>query len=493
MMYLMAIDEGTSSTRAMIFDKESRVVGTAQRAIQLYYPNSGWVEQDGEEIWENTLAVMKEALYNARLEPSAIKGIGLTNQRETTLLWDAQTGKLLYHGIVWQDRRTQEYCLSLRQSQAETIINRKTGLLIDPYFSATKIHWILENIPEAKSLLQQGNLRFGTVETFLLWRLTGGKVHKTDVTNASRTSLLNIHTLQWDEELLALFQIPSSILPEVCENAGDFGATEESLLGASIPIVAMMGDQQAAAFGQTCFKAGMLKSTYGTGCFMLLNTGEEAIVSKHRLLTTIAYQHEGRVSYALEGSIFVAGAAVQWLRDAMKCITHSAETENLASQLQDNGGVYLVPAFTGLGAPYWNPEARGALVGLTRNTGLEHMVRATLESVCYQSQDLLLAMKGDGAEITELRVDGGMVVNDWLMQFLANIIHKPVERCSIMETSAQGVAYLAGLQVGLYPSLEYLSTLWHSEKVFEPRMESSTAEILYKGWCKAVNAINILS
>lgn len=488
--YVLAIDQGTTSSRAIIFAEGGKPVASAQQEFGQFFPQDGWVEHDPEEIWSSTLAVCREALARSGLEASQIGGIGITNQRETTLVWDARTGEPVYPAIVWQDRRTANYCATLKVQGMEGRVSSLSGLLIDPYFSATKLRWILENVPGARERAERGELRFGTVDTFLLWRLTGGRSHRTDATNASRTLLFNIHEQQWDEELLALFEIPPVMLPEVLDSAAEFGDTEASLLGAAIPVRAMAGDQQAALFGQACFQPGMLKSTYGTGCFVIQNTGKEPVVSHSRLLTTVAYRLDGEVTYSIEGSIFVAGAAIQWLRDGIKLIDHASETEALAAQVSDTAGVYLVPAFTGLGAPYWDPEARGAILGLTRDTGIKEIVTAGLQSVCYQTRDLLEAMRNDGAQPpSELRVDGGMVVNNWVMNFLADILGVPVERPSIIETTALGVAYLAGLQAGVYRDLEQIAELWQLDQRFEPTMEQERRTRLYDGWVDAVRRV----
>ncbi|MCL5041082.1 MAG: glycerol kinase GlpK [Gammaproteobacteria bacterium] len=488
--HLLAIDQGTTSSRAILFDAKGKPLGSAQEEFPQYFPQDGWVEHDAEEIWRSTLDVCRRLLSEQNMPASSIRAIGITNQRETTLLWDAESGELLHRAIVWQDRRTADYCAALKADGHEPLVSEKTGLLIDPYFSATKLRWLLENVPGARDRAEQGRLRFGTVDTFLLWRLTGGKVHRTDATNASRTLLFNIQAQTWDPDLLQLFDIPASLLPEVMDTAADFGATDPDLLGAAIPVAAMAGDQQAALVGQACFQPGMVKSTYGTGCFMVMNTGEQPIRSSNRLLTTVGYRLQGRVTYALEGSIFVAGAAIQWLRDGLKLIQHAGETEALAEQTGHDCGVYLVPAFTGLGAPYWDPRARGAIFGLTRDTGIAEIVTAGLQSVCFQTRDLLDAMQADGAASTSaLRVDGGMVVNSWVVQSLANILGVPVERPEITETTALGVAYLAGLQTGLFPDLEAIAAQWHCERGFNPDMSDNTRDQLYKGWLDAVRRV----
>ena len=488
--YLLAIDQGTTSSRAIVFSAQGLPVTSAQQEFKQYFPKDGWVEHDGEEIWLTTLKVCREALQNSGLQASEIAAIGITNQRETTLVWDAATGTPIHPAIVWQDRRTADYCAGLKDKGHEAAVAAKTGLLIDPYFSATKIRWILDTVPGARERAERGELRFGTVDSFLLWRLTDGRSHKTDATNASRTLLFNIHSQQWDQELLDLFEIPRSLLPEVLDCAADFGTTSAELLGAAIPVLGMAGDQQAALIGQACFQPGMVKSTYGTGCFMIQNTGTTPVASQHRLLTTVGYRLNGQTTYAVEGSIFVAGAAVQWLRDGIKLISHARDTEALAEATGDACGVYLVPAFTGLGAPYWDPRARGAIFGLTRDTGIKEIVTAGLQSVCYQTCDLLEAMRRDGAAApSALRVDGGMVVNNWVMQFLADILGVPVERPEVTETTALGVAYLAGLQLGLYASLDDIARMWHRDRRFEPRMGEAHRTRLYEGWLDAVKRV----
>ncbi|MDH4607650.1 glycerol kinase GlpK [Pseudomonas sp. BN102] len=488
--YLLAIDQGTTSSRAIVFSAQGLPVARAQQEFKQYFPKDGWVEHDGEEIWLSTLKVCREAIEQSGLNPAEIAAIGITNQRETTLVWDAVTGTPIHPAIVWQDRRTADYCAELKAAGHEVDVANRTGLLIDPYFSATKLCWILKNVPGARERAERGELRFGTVDSFLLWRLTGGKVHRTDATNASRTLLFNIHSQQWDETLLRLFGIPASLLPEVLDCAAEFGTTDAALLGASIPVRGMAGDQQAALIGQACFQPGMVKSTYGTGCFMIQNTGDRPVTSRNRLLTTVGYRLGGKVTYAVEGSIFVAGAAVQWLRDGIKLISHARDSEALAEQTGDACGVYLVPAFTGLGAPYWDPRARGAIFGLTRDTGIKEIVTAGLQSVCYQTRDLLEAMGQDGAAPpSALRVDGGMVENNWVMQFLADILGVPVERPEVTETTALGVAYLAGLQAGLYRDLDEVASHWHRQQRFLPRMAESHRQKLYEGWLDAVKRV----
>lgn len=489
-VHLLAIDQGTTSSRAMVFDAQCQAVSVAQQEFTQHFPNDGWVEHDPEDIWQSVVSVVREALEKGRLTASDISAIGITNQRETTLVWDAVTGEAIHPAIVWQDRRTSAFCDQLQADGHEQLINERTGLLIDPYFSATKLSWLLDNVEGARQRAERGELRFGTVDCFLLWRLSGGKVHRTDASNASRTMLFNIHTQQWDTQLLELLNIPASLLPEVLDNTADFGDTDPALFGASIPITAMAGDQQAALVGQACFVPGSVKSTYGTGCFMVMNTGNTPVRSSHRLLTTVAYRLDGQTTYALEGSIFVAGAAIQWLRDGLKLIRHADETEALAEQVGDQSGVYLVPAFTGLGAPYWDPQARGAILGLTRDTGIAEIVTAGLQSVCFQTRDLLEAMQADSdIAIASLRVDGGMVVNKWMVQALANTLGVQVDRPQITETTALGVACLAGLQQGLFSSLEDIARHWECERSFEPVMPQERREILYTGWLDAVQRV----
>ncbi|RRJ85425.1 glycerol kinase GlpK [Aestuariirhabdus litorea] len=487
--YLMAIDQGTTSTRAIIYNTQGVPLWQSQREFGQHYPEDGWVEHDPEEIWETTLEVCRQVLKKGHLKAGDIAGIGITNQRETTLVWDRVSGEPIYNAIVWQDRRTAAHCEALKQQGREGMVAARTGLLLDPYFSATKIAWILDKVEGARARAEAGELLFGTVDSFLLWRLTAGKSHKTDATNASRTLLFDIHRQCWDEALLELFRVPAAMLPQVEDCCADFGVTDASLLGAEIPLVAIAGDQQAALVGQACLQPGMAKSTYGTGCFMMLNTGEVAVQSSNRLLTTVAYRLKGEVSYAVEGSIFIAGAAVQWLRDGIRLIPHSSVTEALAREARESG-VYLVPAFTGLGAPYWDPNARGAIMGLTRDTGIAEIVAAGLQSVCYQTRDLLLAMQADGAQKPgTLRVDGGMVVNNWLVQFLADMLDVPVERPEVTETTALGVAYLAGLQLGIYQTLEEIGSLWYGDRRFEVEMEEPQRKVLYEGWLNAVERV----
>jgi glycerol kinase len=485
--HLLAIDQGTTSSRAMIFDKAGAVVATAQREFPQIYPHQGWVEHDPETIWQDCLTTCIFALEQANLTSQSIAGIGITNQRETTVLWDRKTGQPIYNAIVWQDRRTSDLCERLRGQRLEPQITAKTGLLLDPYFSATKIVWLLEHVDGARAKAEAGELAFGTIDCFLVWRLTAGNSHVTDATNASRTMLFNIHTQDWDDGLLELFDIPRSLLPDVLDNAAEFGETESALFGGPIPIRGMAGDQQAAAIGQACLSPGMIKSTYGTGCFALLNTGETPVRSEHKLLTTTAYRFGGAAHYALEGSIFIAGAAVQWLRDGLGIIQDAAETEALATAADPESNVYLVPAFTGLGAPYWDSTARASIHGLTRNAGKAEIARATLEAIGFQTRDLFEAMTADGAAPpTTLRVDGGLTRNGWAMQFLADTLSIPVERPVITETTALGAAYLAGLQAGVYADAAEIGGNWERDLVFEPRMGEKERNTRYAGWQDAV-------
>ncbi len=484
--YILSIDQGTTSSRAMLFDENGHASFTAQREFTQHFPKDGWVEHNAEEIWTTTLKVVREAIAKAAADDCDIAAIGITNQRETTVVWDRKSGEPIYHAIVWQDRRTAAYCDSLREHGHEATVTAKTGLLLDPYFSGTKVNWILDNVDGARERAARGELAFGTIDCFLIWRLTGGKVHATDATNASRTLMFNIHEQRWDSELLDMLGVPEKLLPEVLDCAADYGRSSQQLLGAEIPIAGVAGDQQAALVGQACFEAGMIKSTYGTGCFMILNTGAQALASNNKLLTTVGYRLGGKTTYALEGSIFVAGAAVQWLRDGIGIIDSAHETEDLAASLDSNNGVYLVPAFTGLGAPHWDPDARGAIFGITRDTGPAELVRATLESVCYQTFDLLEAKRRDGLEPTRLRVDGGMVQNDWLCKFLSDVLDIVVERPVETETTALGAAYLAGLQVGLFASTDDIAARWQAEREFDPQMDMHQRNLLLADWHEAV-------
>lgn len=485
--YLLAIDQGTTSSRAIIFNSKGDPIAQHQIDLKQFFPRSGWVEQDANEMYANTVTCCREALKTSGLSANDIAAVGISNQRETTILWDKKTGQPIYPAIVWQDRRTSDICRELANNKISNVIQEKTGLLLDPYFSATKIMWLLEEVPQARELAEENNLAFGTVDTFLLWKLTNGKSHATDATNASRTMLFNIHTQQWDKEILSALKIPACILPEVLDNSAHFGDMEKEILGKSIPITGMAGDQQAATVGQACFLPGMVKSTYGTGCFMLLNTGNHVIHSENRLLSTIAYRLNGKTVYGLEGSIFSAGVTIKWLRDTLKLIATAEETETLASSIPDTNGVYLVPAFTGLGAPHWDPEARGALLGLTRNSGKAQIARAALEAVCYQTRDLLEAMTSDhSTALKTLRVDGGMTANNWMLQFLADMLNIEVQRPKCIETSALGAAFLAGLQVGVYQSLDEISKLWQAHSTHSPRLDQKQSNYLYKGWQEAI-------
>ncbi len=490
--HILAIDQGTTSSRAMIFDRHGRSVATSQREFEQHYPQSGWVEHDADLIWNDTLAVARDTIAKAGLDAREINAIGITNQRETVVVWERATGKPVHRAIVWQDRRTADFCQRLKADGHEALVQERTGLLLDPYFSSTKLAWLLDHVQGAREDAVKGKLAFGTIDSFLLWHLTGGAVHATDATNASRTMLFNIHEQDWDDDLLDLLDIPRALLPEVKDCSTLFGTTPTALFGAPLPITGIAGDQQAATVGQACFAPGMLKSTYGTGCFALLNTGDQPIKSTNQLLTTTAYRLKGKPTFALEGSIFVAGAAVQWLRDGLKLVADAGETEAITRATASTKGVYLVPAFVGLGAPYWDPNARGALLGLSRDSGVGEVVRATLESVAYQTKDLMNAMnsdiKGDGRPVA-VRVDGGMVANDWVCQFLADMLALPVERPEITETTALGAAYLAGLETGLYPSTEAISQAWRCDRRFEPVMAERDRAELYAGWQDAVRRV----
>ena len=487
--YILAIDQGTTSSRAILFDQKGARIGQSQQEFPQIFPNDGWVEHNPEDIWSSTIAVCRAVLKDTGIDAKSVASIGITNQRETTILWDTQTGEAVYNAIVWQDRRTSEFCQSLHEQGYADMVQEKTGLLIDPYFSATKIRWVLDNVPGAREKAQAGHLAFGTVDCYLLWRLTGGQSYKTDATNAARTMAFNIHSQQWDQQLIDILGIGDVQWPEVMDCSDDFGVIDAQWLGAEIPVNGVAGDQQAALVGQACFTPGMIKSTYGTGCFMILNTGDQAITSQHKLLTTVGYRLNGQVTYALEGSIFVAGAAIQWLRDGLKLFADAKETQSLAKQAKNDDSVYLVPAFTGLGAPYWDPDARGAMIGLTRDTSVEDIVSAGLRSVCYQSKDLVGAMQQDGAVFHSLRVDGGMVVNDLVVQFLSDILGIRVERPEITETTALGVAFLAGLKCGFYQSLDEVSAFWQANKTFEPQIDQAAGERLYAGWQAAVERV----
>lgn len=487
--YVLAIDQGTTSSRAILFDDACQVRAVAQQEFEQHFPHSGWVEHDLEDIWDSVVATCRAVMEKANASATDITAIGITNQRETTVVWDRQTGKPLHRAIVWQDRRTSDICTRLKDAGFEPMVSQKTGLLLDPYFSGTKIAWILDHVDGARQAAEQGQLAFGTIDSFLLWRLTGGIVHATDATNASRTLLYDIHEGRWSNELLDLLNIPASVLPVVMDSAADFGETDADLFGGPIAICGIAGDQQAATIGQACFQPGMMKSTYGTGCFALLNTGHTAVTSTNRLLTTIAYQLDGQPTYALEGSIFIAGAAVQWLRDGLKIIDDAAQSGDLARQADDGQNIYLVPAFVGFGAPYWDADARGALFGLTRNTGPAEISRAALQSVGYQTRDLLEAMRGDWSDAgtgTVLRVDGGMTASNWTMQFLADIIDAPVDRPQVQETTALGAAYLAGQHRGVYPGPDGFAKTWSLDQRFTPQMETTERDQRYAGWGDAV-------
>ena len=489
MSHILAIDQGTTSSRAIIFSSDLLPIASAQKEFPQHFPKAGWVEHDVEEIWSGVLDVTRQALRKAQLNTNDLTAIGITNQRETTVIWERATGRAIHNAIVWQDRRTADDCQKLKSKGHEAFVSERTGLLLDPYFSATKIKYILDAIPGARIRAERGELAFGTIDSFLIWRLTGGKAHVTDATNASRTMLCNIHTGQWDDELLALFDIPKTLMPEIKDSSADFGITSPEIFGAAIPIRGVAGDQQAATIGQACFEPGMMKSTYGTGCFALLNTGDKAISSSNRLLTTIAYQFNGKRTYALEGSIFVAGAAVQWLRDGLKLFTEASQSGDLADQADPAQSVYLVPAFVGLGAPHWDADARGAMFGLTRNTGPREFAKAALESVCFQTLDLLDAMRADWQSPSRaiLRVDGGMTASDWTMQRLADLIDAEVDRPMITETTAMGAAYLAGFASGLYPEPKEFMKAWRLERRFSPHMDSGLRRTQINGWRDAVS------
>ena len=487
--YILAFDQGTTSSRAIVFDRLGNIKSVAQKEFTQIFPQPGWVEHDASEIWSTQLGVAAEAVIKAHLSMKDIAAIGITNQRETTVLWDRGTGQPLYHAIVWQDRRTAAYCDQLKQEGRMETIRKKTGLVIDAYFSGTKLKWLLDHVPGARARAEKGELCFGTIDCWLLWKLTNGKVHATDVSNASRTMLYNIHTLAWDEELLDLMQIPASVLPEVKSSSEIYGYTDQILTAQSVPIAGIAGDQQAALFGQMCTRPGMVKNTYGTGCFMLMNTGTQVVPSSNNLLTTIAWKIGETTHYALEGSVFIGGAVVQWLRDGLKIIRSSSEVEALATQVPHTDGVYLVPAFAGLGAPHWNQHARGTLLGLSRGTTDAHIARAALESIAYQTMDVLKAMEADaGISIRELRVDGGATANDLLMQFQSDMLNTKVVRPSITETTALGAAYLAGLAVGYWKDTDEIAELWQIDKEFQPLMTEAHRNHLTRGWNRAVSA-----
>ena len=484
--FIVAIDQGTTSSRAILFNIEGIPIFKSQLEFKQYFPNNGWVEHNPEEIWKTTKKVLLKVINKSKKLKGTILTIGITNQRETTILWDRITGKPVYNAIVWQDRRTAEFCNKFKSKKRERIINKKTGLLIDPYFSATKIKWIIENVIKAKKLLKKNQLLFGTIDTFLLWRLTKGNMHATDATNACRTMLYNITTNKWDDQILKSFKIPKRILPEIKNSSDDFGQTHKSITGKPYPINSMIGDQQAASVGQCCFRKGSVKVTYGTGAFVLMNTGNKKIYSKNKLLTTICYRLRGKTTYALEGSIFIAGAGVQWLRDKMKLISNASETEEIAKSLKSNNGVFFVPAFTGLGAPYWEPKARGVLSGLSRNTGPKEIVRAVLESSVYQSFDLFNSMRSDGLKPTIIKIDGGMVKNNWFSQFLSNVLNLRVYRAKVDETTALGAAFMAGLKIGIYKSLNDITKNWKVNGIFKPKIKNKSRRELINGWSKAI-------
>jgi glycerol kinase len=487
--YILALDQGTTSSRSMLFDKHGNIVSVAQKEFRQIFPNPGWVEHDAEDIWSTQYGTMAEAVAKANITMRQVVGIGITNQRETTVVWERKTGKPIYNAIVWQDRRTASYCDELKSAGHAGMIQQKTGLVIDAYFSATKLKWILDNVKDARKKAANGELAFGTIDTWLAWKLSGGEVYVTDVSNASRTMLLNIHTCEWDEELLKLFDIPKTLLPEVKPSSKVYGVTGSFVPDSRMPIAGIAGDQQAALFGQQCTQPGMVKNTYGTGCFMLMNTGEKAIASKNSLLTTIAWKINDKVEYALEGSVFIAGAVVQWLRDELKIIRASADIEKLSQQVEHTNGVYIVPAFAGLGTPHWNPYARGAIFGLTRGSSNAHIARAALDSIAYQTYDVLKAMEADsGIQIKELRVDGGATVNNQLMQFQSDLLDCKVVRPKITETTALGAAYLAGLAVGYWKSIEEIQHQWQIDKSFSPSLDEQKRKELVKGWQRAVNA-----
>jgi len=486
--YILSLDQGTTSSRAIIFNKEGGIVSVAQKEFTQIYPQPAWVEHDAKEIWSTQITVATEAILKAGTTPADIAAIGITNQRETTVVWDKETGMPVYNAIVWQDRRTSAYCNSLKEQGHDKTIQEKTGLIVDAYFSATKIKWILDEVAGARQKAEEGKLAFGTIDSWLIWNLTNGKVHVTDVTNASRTMIFNINTLAWDGELLKLFNIPASMLPEVRSSSEIFGETSGQILAHKIPIAGIAGDQQAALFGQMCTKVGMVKNTYGTGCFMLMNIGDKPTLSKNKLITTIAWKIGNEVQYALEGSIFIGGAVVQWLRDGLGIISSSAEVEELATKAEDNGGVYMVPAFAGLGAPHWNQDARGTIVGITRGTTSAHIARAALESIAYQTMEVLKAMEADsGAAIQELRVDGGATVNDLLMQIQADVLQAKVVRPQVTETTAMGAAYLAGLAVGFWSSVDEIQQQWQINRTFQPAETNNTAPLIEQ-WHRAVKA-----
>ncbi len=491
--YILSLDQGTTSSRAILFNRNGDVFHIAQREFKQYFPKSGWVEHNAKEIWSSILSVIASVLSEKNIKPDQIASIGITNQRETTIVWDKVTGEPVYNAIVWQSRQTTDICNELLDKGYGDLFRDKTGLLIDAYFSGTKVKWILDNVEGAREKAEKGQLLFGTIDTWIIWKLTEGNVHVTDYSNASRTLMYNIYELKWDEELLNILGVPTSMLPEVKQSSEIYGyVSKNHFFGTSVPIAGIAGDQQAALFGQACYESGMVKNTYGTGCFMLMNTGEKAVRSNHGLLTTIAWGIDGKVHYALEGSIFVAGSAIQWLRDGLRMLRNSAESENYAERVQSTEGVYVVPAFVGLGTPYWDSEVRGAVFGLTRGTSKEHFIRATVESLAYQTKDVLTSMEADSnLTLKSLRVDGGAVKNNFLMQFQSDILAVPVERSAISETTALGAAYLAGLAVGFWDSKESIAEHWNLERKFEPLMKDEQRTMLYGGWKKAVNAAQV--
>ncbi|GLC90480.1 glycerol kinase GlpK [Lysinibacillus piscis] len=491
--YILSLDQGTTSSRAILFDENGKIVHTAQQEFQQYFPQAGWVEHSAEEIWSSILSCIATVLTEKGIQSSQIAGVGITNQRETTVVWDKNTGKPVYHAIVWQSRQTNDICEQLKENGYNDLFRDKTGLLIDAYFSGTKVKWILDHVEGAREKAEAGDLLFGTIDTWLIWKLSGGKVHVTDYSNASRTLMYNIYDLKWDEELLEILTVPASMLPEVRPSSEVYGHTEESLFfGSAVPIAGAAGDQQAALFGQACFEEGMVKNTYGTGCFMLMNTGDKAVKSNNGLLTTLAWGLDGKVTYALEGSIFVAGSAIQWLRDGLRMFRNASESEQYAARVESTEGVYVVPAFVGLGTPYWDSDVRGAVFGLTRGTSKEHFVRATLESLAYQTKDVLAAMEADAnIPLAKLRVDGGAVANNFLMQFQADLLNVPVDRPVINETTALGAAYLAGLAVGYWNSTEDISKYWNLDHQFTPDMDDEHRDSIYAGWKKAVAAAQV--
>ncbi|MBK8518161.1 MAG: glycerol kinase GlpK [Saprospiraceae bacterium] len=485
--YILALDQGTTSSRAIVFDKSGKIISIAQKEFTQYFPQAGWVEHDPNEIWSTQIGVAAEAITKAGINVQQIAGIGITNQRETTVVWDRNTGQPIYNAIVWQDRRTAAFCDQLKSEGRSDLIQQKTGLIIDAYFSASKIKWILDNVDGARTQAEHGKLCFGTIDTWLLWKLTNGKIHATDVTNASRTMLCNIHTLQWDGELQDIFDIPGNMLPQIRSSSEVYGHTDQIFTSANIPIAGIAGDQQAALFGQMCIEPGMVKNTYGTGCFMLLNTGTKAVISHHKLLTTVAWKIGDITHYALEGSVFIAGAVVQWLRDGLQLIRNSSEIESLATQVENADGVYVVPAFAGLGAPYWNQHARGTITGITRGTTSAHIARASLESIAFQTLDVLKAMEADaGINIKELRVDGGATVNNFLMQFQSDMLQCSVVRPAVTETTALGAAYLAGLATGFWKDIDEIKEQWRADRSFKPEITSEKRMDLYEGWSKAI-------